>query len=116
MKLEGLNRNDFSHFLGVGRRAFRGQSISLSVTYRRYFYSHHARVGYWRGESYSLTKLRANILGDGRAGGKTVLIVEDNELNMKLFHDLLEAHGYRHGQHAQRALRRSTSRGPIAPI
>jgi two-component system cell cycle response regulator DivK len=35
----------------------------------------------------------------GRAGmetgmAKTVLIVEDNELNMKLFHDLLEAHGY----------------------
>lgn len=25
---------------------------------------------------------------------KTVLIVEDNDLNMKLFHDLLEAHGY----------------------
>jgi two-component system cell cycle response regulator DivK len=25
---------------------------------------------------------------------KTVLIVEDTELNMKLFHDLLEAHGY----------------------
>ena len=25
---------------------------------------------------------------------KTVLIVEDNELNMKLFHDLLEARGY----------------------
>ena len=25
---------------------------------------------------------------------KTVLIVEDNELNMKLFHDLLESHGY----------------------
>jgi two-component system cell cycle response regulator DivK len=25
---------------------------------------------------------------------KTVLIVEDNELNMKLFHDLLEANGY----------------------
>ena len=25
---------------------------------------------------------------------KTVLIVEDNELNMKLFGDLLEAHGY----------------------
>jgi two-component system cell cycle response regulator DivK len=28
------------------------------------------------------------------AMAKTVLIVEDNELNMKLFHDLLEAHGY----------------------
>ncbi|MAZ03882.1 MAG: two-component system response regulator [Sneathiella sp.] len=26
---------------------------------------------------------------------KTVLIVEDNDLNMKLFHDLLEAHGYK---------------------
>ena len=25
---------------------------------------------------------------------KTVLIVEDNELNMKLFHDLLVAHGF----------------------
>jgi two-component system cell cycle response regulator DivK len=29
-----------------------------------------------------------------RAGGQTVLIVEDNELNMKLFHDILAAHGY----------------------
>ena len=29
------------------------------------------------------------------AQSKTVLIVEDNELNMKLFHDLLEANGYR---------------------
>ena len=27
--------------------------------------------------------------------GKSVLIVEDNELNMKLFHDLLDAHGYK---------------------
>ncbi len=37
-----------------------------------------------------------------RASMKSVLIVEDNELNMKLFHDLLSAHGYqtiltRHG-------------------
>lgn len=37
-----------------------------------------------------------------RDGAKSVLIVEDNELNMKLFHDLLHAHGYetiltRHG-------------------
>jgi two-component system, cell cycle response regulator DivK len=29
------------------------------------------------------------------ATAKTILIVEDNELNMKLFHDLLDAHGYR---------------------
>ena len=26
--------------------------------------------------------------------GKTILIVEDNELNMKLFNDLLRAHGF----------------------
>ena len=31
---------------------------------------------------------------EGRVMAKTVLIVEDNELNMKLFNDLLEAHGY----------------------
>jgi len=32
--------------------------------------------------------------GEAASKAKTVLIVEDNELNMKLFHDLLEAHGY----------------------
>jgi two-component system cell cycle response regulator DivK len=32
---------------------------------------------------------------DPRLGQRTVLIVEDNELNMKLFHDLLAAHGYK---------------------
>ena len=31
---------------------------------------------------------------EGPGMAKTVMIVEDNELNMKLFHDLLEAHGY----------------------
>ncbi len=30
----------------------------------------------------------------GKPRRKTVLIVEDNELNMKLFHDLLDAYGY----------------------
>jgi two-component system cell cycle response regulator DivK len=35
------------------------------------------------------------LLAPGKAAmKKTVLIVEDNELNMKLFNDLLEAHGY----------------------
>ncbi len=29
------------------------------------------------------------------AKAETVLIVEDNELNMKLFHDLLDAQGYK---------------------
>jgi len=32
--------------------------------------------------------------GPAPADTKTVLIVEDNELNMKLFNDLLEVHGY----------------------
>ena len=32
--------------------------------------------------------------GIPQSTAKTVLIVEDNELNMKLFNDLLEAHGY----------------------
>ena len=36
----------------------------------------------------------ASVRGTGSMA-KTVLIVEDNELNMKLFHDLLEAHGYK---------------------
>ena len=43
------------------------------------------RTAHWRG-GYQPVK--------GRGVAKTVLIVEDNELNMKLFHDLLEAHGY----------------------
>ena len=33
--------------------------------------------------------------GEGPARQKSVLIVEDNELNMKLFNDLLEANGYK---------------------
>jgi len=32
--------------------------------------------------------------GKGRTMAKTILIVEDNDLNMKLFNDLLQAHGY----------------------
>ena len=45
---------------------------------------------------------------------KTVLIVEDNELNMKLFHDLLDAHGYnilqtRDGMEAPRHRARASS-------
>src|SRR5512147_743019 len=32
--------------------------------------------------------------GAGQEMSKTILIVEDNDLNMKLFNDLLQAHGY----------------------
>jgi len=42
-----------------------------------------AEEGYRVGRAYGMTMT------------KTVLIVEDNELNMKLFNDLLEAYGYR---------------------
>jgi two-component system cell cycle response regulator DivK len=46
-------------------------------------------------------------------GRPLILIVEDNELNMKLFHDLLEAHGYdtlqtRDGMEALRLARQHT--------
>src|SRR3982074_980904 len=43
-----------------------------------------------------IAHLKGGFLRFGLEGGmaKTVLIVEDNELNMKLFRDLLEAHGY----------------------
>ncbi len=41
----------------------------------------------------TLDVIRRNRGCDQRAA-KTVLIVEDNDLNMKLFNDLLEAHGY----------------------
>jgi len=41
-----------------------------------------------------LAKGRMPFRGRGDIMSKTVLIVEDNELNMKLFNDLLEAHGY----------------------
>ena len=44
----------------------------------------------------SRTIIRAKAIGTGIGGGvtKTVMIVEDNELNMKLFNDLLRANGY----------------------
>ena len=38
---------------------------------------------------------QTSIVGVAIFMAKTILVVEDNELNMKLFHDLLEAHGYR---------------------
>src|SRR5499425_3152674 len=55
-----------------------------------------ARSTPWLCDRPVLTRARRGWRGEGRFGGmsKTVMIVEDNELNMKLFHDLLEAHGY----------------------
>ena len=52
--------------------------------------------------------------GEVRQAAKTVLIVEDNELNMKLFHDLLDAHGYNILQ-TKTAWKRSTSRASTIP-
>ncbi len=46
---------------------------------------------------------------------KTVLIVEDNELNMKLFRDLLEAHGYQTSG-TSNGLRPSSSCANCVPI
>lgn len=48
-----------------------------------------------QGEVDMSTDVNDSVRGPGgNSTGKCVLIVEDNELNMKLFHDLLEAHGY----------------------
>ncbi len=44
--------------------------------------------------SNDLSAVGAATAGDDVTMKKTVLVVEDNELNMKLFNDLLEAHGY----------------------
>jgi len=44
---------------------------------------------YWGVEALSEQRLTK-----GNTMAKTILIVEDNELNMKLFNDLLQAHGY----------------------
>jgi two-component system cell cycle response regulator DivK len=44
---------------------------------------------------YPTSSACADIRVETRRVPKTVMIVEDNELNMKLFHDLLDAHGYR---------------------
>ncbi len=46
---------------------------------------------------------------------KTVLIVEDNELNMKLFNDLVETPGPPHRPDPQRRSRRWTSRAAHRP-
>lgn len=43
----------------------------------------------------TLTDVEGNQRSErGHPVAKKILIVEDNELNMKLFHDLLDAHGY----------------------
>jgi two-component system, cell cycle response regulator DivK len=47
----------------------------------------------WKGPAFGMHP--SSVLKAKSGMGKTILIVEDNELNMKLFHDLLEAHGYR---------------------
>lgn len=44
--------------------------------------------------TYQETTMPAEYRSGTRARTKTILIVEDNELNMKLFHDLLDVNGY----------------------
>jgi two-component system, cell cycle response regulator DivK len=58
------------------------------------FYSFPKRMAAWRLNAISpRAGSRAKVSSATMAS--TILIVEDNELNMKLFHDLLEAHGYK---------------------
>ena len=46
-------------------------------------------------QSGFLTEAGQLPVGEAPSMQKTILVVEDNELNMKLFNDLLEAHDYR---------------------
>jgi two-component system, cell cycle response regulator DivK len=46
------------------------------------------------GNAGPIARLSGDLPRGAKTMAKTVLVVEDNELNMKLFHDLLEAHGY----------------------
>jgi len=50
------------------------------------------RAFHWRHRRQTATAFMSE--GKSETMAKTVLIVEDNDLNMKLFRDLLEAHGY----------------------
>ena len=55
------------------------------------------RDGEWA-VAMTYQETRANVerhVPEPRLGAPSVLIVEDNELNMKLFNDLLVAHGYK---------------------
>jgi two-component system, cell cycle response regulator DivK len=71
-----------------GQTPLINNEICLSVRNRHYGADHARAWPRWR-----LPAVRYGEMG-GNGMPKTVLIVEDNELNMKLFHDLLEAHGY----------------------
>jgi two-component system cell cycle response regulator DivK len=65
----------------------------------------------WRSADWLPAPGQADCGPEKATSAKTVLIVEDNELNMKLFNDLLEVHGYatlqsREGEEALRLARR----------
>jgi two-component system cell cycle response regulator DivK len=77
----------FQQWSHAGRRCFGGiAEVNLEVRFGN-------RTAGDAGQSGPAQRTFGSGLEDGMA--KTVLIVEDNELNMKLFRDLLEAHGYR---------------------
>jgi two-component system, cell cycle response regulator DivK len=48
----------------------------------------------WRAPAGFLLGRLARVAHEGQGMAGTILIVEDNDLNMKLFRDLLEAHGF----------------------
>src|SRR3954453_3837045 len=91
----GHNALNLRHFGGVSMGPAQSgfcRYVCVSVIHRHYVFwgmpacagacSPRSRKGHRRGRR------------EGPGMAKTVMIVEDNELNMKLFHDLLEAHGY----------------------
>jgi two-component system, cell cycle response regulator DivK len=76
----------------VLRRVSRGTPLSSTEFPFRKFLSASGYVYAWTARLRMVRRPRAEQV---QIMQKSVLIVEDNELNMKLFNDLLEAHGYK---------------------
>jgi len=70
-----------------------------SITGRTQYENQASRILVGQIRDCELAKKVGTVFGFSHVDGffmknKTILVVEDNDLNMKLFHDLLEAHGY----------------------
>ena len=105
----GKGEESLKVFLGLSQecQSLKGQSFSLDGMHCKGLYQRSVKSSILILQDKRPLPSLAGALACGQSGhietlesqamdakAKTVLIVEDNELNMKLFHDLLDAHGY----------------------